>query len=44
MIVLQKFEGYQTIHHYRIVEFLIVISISIVLSLILRRAFRTGLI
>jgi surface polysaccharide O-acyltransferase-like enzyme len=44
MIVLQKFEGYQTIHQYRILEFLIVISISIVLSLILRRAFRTGLI
>jgi len=44
MIVLQKSEGYETLHRYQIIEFLTVILISIVLSLFLRRAFRSGLI
>ena len=44
IIVLQQFEGYARIQHYRFVEYLVVVLISIVLSILLRRVFRAGLI
>jgi hypothetical protein len=44
MIVLQKVDGYEKIHHSKIVEYVMVVSISLFLTPIIRRAFRSGLI
>ena len=44
MIVLQKVDGYEEIHHSKILEYVIVVSVSLFLTPIIRRAFRSGLI
>jgi hypothetical protein len=44
IILLQKTNFYEAIHYFRFIEFVVVISISIVLTVLFRRAFRSGLI